>query len=82
MPDEQPPASINLESASQIVAAYVRRNQIVPDLLPELILSVHHALGRLGKQSGKAAVEQTPAVVIRRSVQRDHVICLDCGWKG
>jgi len=24
----------------------------------------------------------TPAVSVRRSVQRDAVICLDCGWKG
>jgi hypothetical protein len=54
MADEQQPASINLESASQIVAAYVRRNQIVPDLLPELILSVHHALRQLRKSRHRA----------------------------
>src|SRR5437762_14256628 len=24
----------------------------------------------------------TPAVPIRRSVQRDAVVCLECGWKG
>ena len=24
----------------------------------------------------------TPAVPLRRSVQRDAVVCLECGWKG
>ena len=24
----------------------------------------------------------TPAVSVRRSVHRDHVICLDCGYRG
>jgi predicted transcriptional regulator len=44
MPDEQP-----TELVAKIVAAYVRRNQVQPDQLAVLILTVHQALGGLGK---------------------------------
>ena len=77
MPDEQP-----TELAAKIVGAYVRRNQVPPDQLASLISTVHTALSNLGKLATEAVVERTPAVSIRRSVHRDYVICLDCGWKG
>ena len=77
MPDEQP-----TELVAKIVAAYVRRNQVLPDQLASLIATVHQALGGLGKARPEAVVERTPAVSIRRSIHRDHVICLDCGWRG
>jgi len=76
MPDEQP-----TELAAKIVGAYVRRHQVPPDQLGTLISTVHQALVGLGKPA-EAVVERTPAVSIRRSVHRDHVICLDCGWRG
>jgi predicted transcriptional regulator len=60
----------------------VRRNQVGPDLLPSLISSVHSTLAQLGKQPTVAVIERTPAVLIKRSVTRDFVICLDCGWRG
>jgi predicted transcriptional regulator len=82
MADEQQPTSINLEGVTQIVAAYVRRNQISANQLTSLISTVHAAFRQLGKQPGGAIIERSPAVAIRRSVQRDHVICLDCGWRG
>jgi predicted transcriptional regulator len=76
MPEEQPP-----ELTAKIVAAYVRRNEVPPDQLAPLIATVHHALAGLGKPAS-GAVERTPAVPIRRSVQRDYVVCLECGWRG
>jgi predicted transcriptional regulator len=82
MPEEQRPASINLKSAARIVAAYARRNQIGSDLLAPLISTVHSALGQLGKQPAETVAEPIPAVSVRRSVQHDHVVCLDCGWRG
>jgi predicted transcriptional regulator len=82
MADEQRPASINLESATQIVAAYVRRNQVGSEVLPSLISTVHRALAQLSPQPTEAAAERIPAVSVRRSIQRDRVICLDCGWGG
>jgi predicted transcriptional regulator len=77
MPDEQP-----TELVAKIVAAYLRRNQVPPDQLATLISTVHQALGQLAEPATEAVVGRTPAVPIRRSVHRDYVVCLDCGWRG
>ena len=82
MPDEPQSPTPDIELTSNIVAAYVRRNQIGPDQLPVLIGTVHQALLGLGKPATEANRERTPAVPIRRSVQRNYVVCLECGWKG
>jgi predicted transcriptional regulator len=66
---------------AQVVAAYLRRNPLPTDQLASLVSTVHEALGNLGKVPEPVA-ERTPAVSIRRSVHRDYVICLDCGWRG
>ena len=42
---------------------------------------MHRTIGNLGKPVEPQA-PLTPAVPVRRSVQRDAVVCLDCGWKG
>jgi predicted transcriptional regulator len=81
MPDETPSPPINRELTTYIVAAYVRRNQIEADQLPVLISTVHQALATLGKPVAELDRERTPAVPIRRSVHRDHVVCLECGWR-
>ena len=47
-----------------------------------LISTVHQALAGLGKQPPETGGERTPAVPIRRSVHRDYVVCLECGWRG
>ena len=82
MPDEPPTASINQELTAEIVAGYVRRNQVGTDQLASLISTVHQALANLGKPATEAPGEKKPAVSARQSVQRDHVVCMDCGWKG
>lgn len=71
-----------LQLGSDIVAAYVTRNQIGAGALPELIRSVHQALK--GLESGEAApappaAKQKPAVPIGRSVQHDYIVCLEDG---
>ena len=66
---------------SQIVAAYVRKNLIPTDQIAGLINSVHSTLSGLGNE----VVEEpprVPAVSVRRSVRPDHIICIDCGFKG
>jgi predicted transcriptional regulator len=73
--------SINQELTTEIVAAYVRRNQVETDQLSTLILTVHQALTHLGKPP-EIAVQPTPAVPIRRSIHRDYVVCLDCAYRG
>ena len=82
MPDEAPTASANRELTAEIVAAYLRRNQITSDQLAILISTVHQALAGLGKPPAEAVVERTPAVSIRRSITANSVTCLDCGWRG
>jgi predicted transcriptional regulator len=66
---------------AKIIASYVSHHNLAPEQLPELIASVHRSIAGLG-QPIEAQAALTPAVPIRRSVQRDVVICLDCGWKG
>jgi predicted transcriptional regulator len=82
MPDETPSVSVNRELTTEIVAAYVRRNQVAPDQLGTLIATVHQALAGLGEQLPETSGERIPAVPIRRSVHRDYVVCLECGWRG
>src|SRR5213082_1306098 len=48
----------------------------------ERISTVHAALVDLRASPEAAEIERTPAVPIRRSVQRHFVICLDCGFRG
>ena len=66
---------------SQIVAAYVRKNLVSTDQIAGLINSVHSTLSGLGNE----VVEEpprVPAVSVRRSVRPDHIICIECGYKG
>src|SRR5947209_8903289 len=66
---------------TKIIASYVSHHNVAPEQIPELINSVHRTFDSLGKPVEPQAA-LTPAVPIRRSVQRDAVICLECGWKG
>jgi predicted transcriptional regulator len=66
---------------TKIIASYVSHHNVGPDQIPELINSVHKTFDTLGKAPEPQAA-LTPAVPIRRSVQRDAVVCLECGWKG
>src|SRR5438045_2942503 len=82
MADEPPSPILNRELTSTIVAAYVRQNKIRSDQLGALISTVHQALSGLGKPAADIEGERTPAVPLRRSVHRDYVVCLECGWRG
>jgi len=66
-----------------IVAAYVSRNAVSAEAVPDLIRTVHHALTQLTDGAGPALVEERPkpAVPIGRSVQHDYIVCLEDGKK-
>ena len=68
---------VNLYQVARIASSYVRHHQLGPDQLDGLIVAVHRALAGLGLQQ-----PPQPAVPIRRSVQRDYVVCLECGFRG
>ena len=79
--DAAPPSAARLLGlTAEIVAAHVSRNPVAADQLPELIRAVHRALGGLGQNAAPAEPARLePAVPIRRSVQHDRIICLECG---
>ena len=72
---------INPHLTTQIVVSYVRHHRLGPDQLSDLITSVHRAIGQLGQPPELEEI-RTPAVSVRRSVHRDYVICLECGYRG
>jgi predicted transcriptional regulator len=82
MPDAPPSPTLDTKLTTNIVAAYVRRNQIGADQLPIVTSTVHQALAGLGESKAETEIERTPAVSIRQSVHRDYVVSLDCGWRG
>jgi predicted transcriptional regulator len=65
----------------RIVGSYVQHHQITPDQLVEVIGAVQRALGRLGNDAPPTQEPPKPAVPIRRSVQPDYVVCLECGFR-
>ena len=73
--------NVNARLVTKIIASYVSHHNVAPEQIPELINSVHRTFEGLGK-TAEPDLSLTPAVPVRRSVQRDAVVCLDCGWKG
>jgi predicted transcriptional regulator len=65
-------------STAEIVAAYVKNNSVNTSDLPEIIATVGACLR--GVTDGESASEKLiPAVSVRRSVKKDHIVCLVCG---
>jgi predicted transcriptional regulator len=72
---------VSLDLVVAIVRGYVGNNEIAGDQLAGLITAVHRALAGL-TTSPQEPETLTPAVPIRRSVQQDQVVCLECGFRG
>jgi predicted transcriptional regulator len=66
---------------SDIVAAHVSNNSVSSDEVATLINSVYSALSGLGEDTAPAPAAPEPAVSVRSSVKKDHIVCLDCGKK-
>ena len=66
---------------SDIVAAHVSNNNVSVDEVPSLITTVFSALSSLGGEVAAPEERPEPAVSIRASVKKDHIVCLDCGKK-
>ena len=72
-----------IELTSQIVSAYLARNNVQTSDLPGLIASVHQSLQSLGQPQAQPepVADLKPAVPIKKSVQPDHIVCLEDGKK-
>jgi len=75
------PEEVDPHLTAKIVVSYVRHHRLEPDQLSDLITSVRRAIGQLGQPPEPVEV-LAPAVSVRRSVHRDYVVCLDCGYRG
>ncbi len=71
-----------LRMAVQIVAAYVGKNSVAANEIPEVINTVYgslHSLDRDGAQFGTEPPK--PAINIRHSITPDYIVCLEDGKK-
>ena len=70
-----------LALTSDIVSAHTSNNAVPTADLPDLIQSVYSTLTGLSQPAPEPEVELVPAVPIKRSVQDDYIVCLDCKKK-
>jgi predicted transcriptional regulator len=73
-----------LRLSAEIVASYLANNTVSAASIPELIRSVHEAVSGLGDEapaSAPIAERPKPAVPISKSIQHDHIVCLEDGKK-
>lgn len=70
-----------IKLTTDIVAAFVENNAVSPADLPGLISKTYAALGGIGAPAAEPVAPQTPAVSIRKSLQPDHLVCLEDGRK-
>ena len=83
MADESTAQKVDRALVVAIVRGYVAKNEMAADQLGGLITTVHRALSNVGMTVPPPVAQAlTPAVPIRRSVQQDHVVCLECGFRG
>ena len=70
-----------LRLSADIVGAYVGRNALPSAGVEALIGEVYGVLARLDPRTAPEAppARRRPAVPIARSVQRDHIVCLEDG---
>jgi predicted transcriptional regulator len=70
-----------LKLTAEVVAAYVSCHQVAPAELEVIIGSVAGSLAEFGDPPKAVPARAEPAVPVRRSVGKDHIICLVCGQK-
>jgi predicted transcriptional regulator len=78
--DTAPDRAELLRMTAQITSAYVQRNQVSGDQLPELIRTVYAAMSGPGEHSSGGG-STTPAVPIKKSIMPDYIVCLEDGRK-
>lgn len=80
MAEDNVTTEVDPRLVERIVSSYVLHHRIGVDQLPGLIAEVHRSLAKIG-QRRRPEEARAMAVPVRRSVQRDYVVCLDCGYR-
>jgi predicted transcriptional regulator len=78
---EQSTSADLLRMTAEVVAAYVRNNPLPAAELSSIINTVHGSLAAIDGGGALSAEPLRPAVSVRRSVQPDHIVCLEDGKK-
>ena len=71
-----------LRLGAEIVAAYVSRNAVSAESVPDIIRTVHHALEGISRGAPVQSISEErpkPAVAVSKSVQHDYIVCLEDG---
>lgn len=79
--DKSDGSDLLIELTAEIVAAYVSNNSVATNDLPGVIAQVHAALGGTVAPAEEVMEKPKPAVSVRRSIQSDHLVCLEDGQK-
>jgi predicted transcriptional regulator len=80
MDDQNQPGLVEL--TARIVSAFVSKNTLSANDLPQLISETHAALTRVtGSSPPPERDELKPKVPVKRSVMPDHLVCLEDGKK-
>lgn len=66
---------------TDIVVSYVSNNSLGADEVSSLIQNVYGTLAGLGSDAAAEEERPEPAVSIRSSVKKDHIVCLEDGKK-
>ena len=73
---------VNPNLVAEIVSNYVAKNSVPVDQVEGLIAAIHQTLSGLGSaEPTPTPAPLVPAVPVRRSVQPDYVVCLECGFR-
>jgi predicted transcriptional regulator len=76
------PASELLRMTAEIVSAYVGKNVLPTQQIPDVIVTVYSSLiGLQGPPRDVAAEPARPAVPIKKSVTSEYIVCLEDGKK-
>jgi predicted transcriptional regulator len=79
-----------LELVANVAASYLRRNSVSVEQIGSVVSNITRAIEHAAKElnGGEVAAEaptspasQTPAVSVKKSVQRDFIVCLEDGFK-
>ncbi len=81
MNDENTTSKGGLRPVTKIIASYLGNHTLAPDQLSALIVLVDQTFRHLGT-APQPQPPRVPAVPVKRSVQHNYVVCLECGFRG